>query len=249
MPTLFVPEESLGAAQLGDQPSAHGRHPDPLRARRCGLRLLGLLAGQHPGGRLRRLGCRRDRDEPGRLPVERAAHVRRPRVLRLPGRPRGQARPDARPLHQRCGHAPRRVPRAALGARSDDRQPQEAPVGLRHLRPLGLPRLASTSTRAPSRTPTCRLDQGIIMAAIGNALGGRHAARRVRDGRRRGLSLQPVIGQEQFGAGPVTDTAELGSCIDGDLGTHRLVRGDRRPGRARSTGTRRRRCRRRATCG
>jgi putative glucoamylase/uncharacterized protein DUF3131 len=51
------------------------------------------------------------------------------------------------------------------------------------------------------------LDQGIIMAAIGNALGGdmlrdAFATNDVRD------VLKPVIGQEQFGAGPVSATAD-----------------------------------------
>jgi len=51
------------------------------------------------------------------------------------------------------------------------------------------------------------LDQGIIMAAIGNALGGdllrdAFATPDVRD------VLEPIIGQERFGAGPVTETAD-----------------------------------------
>jgi len=51
------------------------------------------------------------------------------------------------------------------------------------------------------------LDQGIIMAAIGNALGGdmlrdAFATSDVRD------VLKPLIGQEVFGAGPVTDAAD-----------------------------------------
>jgi len=51
------------------------------------------------------------------------------------------------------------------------------------------------------------LDQGIIMAAIGNALGDdmlrdAFATADVRD------VLKPLIGQETFGAGPVSATAD-----------------------------------------
>ena len=45
---------ALGPGELGRQPPAHRRRPDPPRAGRGRLRLLGLLAVQHPGGRLHR---------------------------------------------------------------------------------------------------------------------------------------------------------------------------------------------------
>ena len=46
MVTLFVPEERLGPAELGGQPSALRPGPDRARAARGRLRLLGLLAGR-----------------------------------------------------------------------------------------------------------------------------------------------------------------------------------------------------------
>ena len=56
---LFVPEERWGAAQLGREPPADRARADPARAGRGRLRLLGLLAVEHPGGRLQRLRRRR----------------------------------------------------------------------------------------------------------------------------------------------------------------------------------------------
>ena len=61
---------ALGAGQLGREPPADRRRADPPRPRRGRLRLLGLLAREHPRGRLRRLRRRRHRQHPGRLHVE-----------------------------------------------------------------------------------------------------------------------------------------------------------------------------------
>ena len=82
MPALFVPEERWGPRQLGLQPPADRARADPPRADRGGLRLLGLLAGQHPRGRLQRVRRRRDRHGPERQPVQRGPHARRPRLRR-----------------------------------------------------------------------------------------------------------------------------------------------------------------------
>ena len=69
MPDLFVPESTLGPAQLGNQPPAHRPRPHRARARRREVRLLGLLPRVQPQGRVLRVRRRRDRDGSGRLPV------------------------------------------------------------------------------------------------------------------------------------------------------------------------------------
>ena len=68
MPSLFVPEERWAPRQLGSEPPADRRRADPPWPAGGRLRLLGLLAGEHSGGRLRRVRRRRDRQQPGRLP-------------------------------------------------------------------------------------------------------------------------------------------------------------------------------------
>ena len=83
----------LGPGQLGRQPPADGAGADPPRADRGGLRLLGLLAREHPRGRLHGVRRRRDRHEPERLRVQ-----QRPRTLvdhgyaGCPDRPRCRTR-------------------------------------------------------------------------------------------------------------------------------------------------------------
>ena len=130
------PRGEVGPAQLGDQPPAHGRGADPSRPRRGRVRLLGLLAREHPRRRLHRVRRRRDRDEPRRLQVEQGQDARRPRLRRLPG-PRAAARPAAVGVHERRGHAARGVPRPALGAGPRDGEPGQPAGRLRHLRASG----------------------------------------------------------------------------------------------------------------
>ncbi len=61
MPAAVRSRRAVGPAELGGQPPADGRRPDPPRPRRGRVRLLGLLAGEHPRRRLPRVRRRRDR--------------------------------------------------------------------------------------------------------------------------------------------------------------------------------------------
>ena len=87
---------ALGAGQLGREPPALRAHADAPRAGGRRIRLLGLLPGQHPRGRVRGLRRRRHRHGPERLPVQRGQHPRRPRLRRLP-RPRRRSPTRRRP--------------------------------------------------------------------------------------------------------------------------------------------------------
>ena len=149
------PRGEVGAAQLGGQPSADDHGADPPRPRRGRIRLLGLLTRQRPRGRLHRVRRRRDRHEPRGLQVEQRCDLRRSRVRGLPGT-RAEARPCTIRVYERRGDPARRVPRPALGARRGDGEPRQPRGRLRHLRPVGIPRLASTSTPATVSESTCR---------------------------------------------------------------------------------------------
>ena len=133
-----------------------------------------------------------------------------------PGRA-AQADPPPSRLHERRRHAARLVPRAALRA-ARRRSPTSRKLAAR------LPGLygkwgfrdsVNVDTGAVSGS-YLSLDQGMIMAAIGNALGRRraaHARSRRRDVER---ALRPVIGVEEFGATP------RGCTITGTPGPDRL---------------------------
>ena len=66
---------------------------------------------------------------------------------------------------------------------------------------LGLPRQRERPDEAACRDAYLSLDQGMIMAALGNALGGDVLRKAFAD---RGLerTLRPVIGAERFTTGP-----------------------------------------------
>ena len=156
MPTLFVPEERWGPRQLGRQPPAERARADPPRADRGRLRLLGLLARQHPRGRLRRPTA----STPSAW-TRTAYPSNKDRTLvdhGFPGCPGRdpQARPAALGLHQRRGHAARRLPRPALGAARDAREPAPARARLPASTPSGASGTRSTSTPATCPTPTSR---------------------------------------------------------------------------------------------
>ena len=109
--------------------------------------------------------------DPNGMPVERGRHARRPRLRRLPG-PAREARPAAERVHERRGDAARRVPRAALPAAAPRwptwRGSSAIPGDVRH---VGLPRLGQRHAPDTRRDCYLSLDQGMIMAALGNALG------------------------------------------------------------------------------
>ena len=204
MPALFVPEERWGPGQLGREPPAHRAGADPPRAARGRLRLLGLLARQRARGRLRRLRRRRDRDEPRRQPVERGQDADRPRLPRHRDLPRapGQARPAAVGVHERRRHAARVLPRPPLRAARSARQPGPARAAL----PAGSTASGASATRSTSQTGHVSdfylsLDQGMIMAALGNALGG-DVLRHAYVTRATEQKLRPLLGVEEFNDSP-----------------------------------------------
>ena len=172
MPALFVPEEQLGAAQLGRQPPAHGAGPDPPRPDRGRLRLLGLLAGQHARGRLRRLRRRRRPAwTPTACPPTRTTRSSTTASRAARTRP---AKPDPPPSAYTNGVV---TPHAAFLALRY--APAEARANLRRLA-RDFPGLyGNWGFRDSVNVQTGRvsdsylsLDQGMIMAALGNALGG-----------------------------------------------------------------------------
>ena len=58
----------------------------------------------------------------------------------------------------------------------------------------------SPSAPAPQAQRYLSLDQGMVLGALGNVLGGERAARLVRHPRRCEKVLRPLIGQEEFSA-------------------------------------------------
>ena len=147
---------ALGRRLVAPEPPAHRGRADRPRARGGRVRHVGLLAVQRPGGRLHRVRRRRDRAEPGRLPLQRGRHARRSRLRGLP-RSRPRARPAAERLHQRRGHAARLVPGAALPAAAGDREPRAAGVDPGRVRRVGLRRLGQRRHALPvARLPVAR---------------------------------------------------------------------------------------------
>ena len=70
MPALFVPEEKWAPRSWAVNHPLTDRRPDPPRPGRGGVRLLGLLAREHPRRRLHRVRRRRHRDASRRVQVE-----------------------------------------------------------------------------------------------------------------------------------------------------------------------------------
>ncbi len=113
-----------------------------------------------------------------------------------------EAKPDPTPADYTNGvvtpHAAFLALRWAPGA--THRQPQEAAVGLRHLRPLGLPRLGER--RHGRRLGLVSQPRpGDHHGRDRQRPGRRHAARRVRDGRRPGCRSSRSSGRSSSGPG------------------------------------------------
>ena len=119
---------------------------------------------------------------------------------RLPGPP-GAARPAAVGVHQRRRHAARLVPRPALrAARGAGRTCASSRATSRGLYgKWGFRDSVNVADRRVSGA-YLSLDQGMIMAALGNALGD-DVLRRAFADRELERALRPVIGIEQFQAG------------------------------------------------
>src|ERR671914_288523 len=132
--------EALVPGKLGRKPLPHGAGPGGARAARGGLRLLGVLAGERAGGRLRGLRRGRGRDGPERLSVQQGPDPRGRGVPRLP-RSRAEAGAPAVCLHERRGHAARGLPGTAVGTRGGAGQPRGDAAQLPgDVREVGLPR-------------------------------------------------------------------------------------------------------------
>ena len=172
MPALFVPEERWGAGLLAAEPPAHGRRADRPRPRR--------RAATAPGASRRRTSPRAATPPTAstRSAWTRTA-TRRTRTARWsttasPGCPGREPQPDPPQSAYTNGVV---TPHAAFLALRY--RPREAMANLRAAR--GDPRACSASGDSPTRSTSTRgvvspaylsLDQGMIMAALGNALGG-----------------------------------------------------------------------------
>ena len=201
MPALFVPEERWARRSWGEN------HPLTVRAQIFHghgggrLRLLGLLAGQQARGRLRRLGRGRGGHGPERHAIQRGRDARRPRLPRLPGSAR--AKPDPPQSAYTNGVV---TPHAAFLALRY--APRATLANLRRLAAdfpglygkWGFRDSVNVQTKRVSDA-YLSLDQGMIMAALGNALGDDVLRRAFADPRLE-RSLRPVIGIERFNVSP-----------------------------------------------
>ena len=128
MPALFVPEEQWAPRSWGDQPPADGRGADPPRAGGGRYGYWGFSPSNMPEGGYDAYGVDAIGMDPGRLPLQRGPHARRPRLRRLPGPP-GRS-PTRRRRPTRTASSPRTprssrlryAPEASAGATSPSSQ-------------------------------------------------------------------------------------------------------------------------------
>ena len=198
MPSLFVPEEKWAPHSWGDEPSSDGPGPDPPRAQGGRLWRPRVLAREQARGRVwrvgrrRRLGCTRMGCRPTRtrrssITASRAApapprRIRRRRTTRTASSP---LTPHSWPCatRRRDGGQPRPLVRDFPGL--------YAKWGFRDS--------VNVQTKRVSEA-YLSLDQGMIMALLGNALGRRRPATRFATTTRAGA--RPVIGIERFSTAP-----------------------------------------------
>ena len=199
MPALFVPEERLGAAQLGDQPSAHGRAQIHHGLVDAGYGYWGFSPSNIPEGGYDAYGV----DAIGMNPDGYPSNEDNTFVDHgFAGCPGARAEPDPPPSAYTNGvvtpHAAFLALRWAPERRSPTSRTSQSDFDIYDR--WGFRDSVNVDTGAVSDS-YLSLDQGIIMAAIGNALGGRHAARRVRDGRRPRPSSSRSSGRRSSGPG------------------------------------------------
>ena len=201
MPELFVPEERWGAGQLGGQPPADGARADPPRP---------------AWRRATATGASRRRTSP-RAATRSTASTRsawtraatRPTTTARSSTPAGRAARAVRrsPIRRRRRTptaSSRRTPRSSALRYA----PRETLANLRRLArdfpglygKWGFSDSVNVDTGVVSGA-YLSLDQGMIMAAIGNALGDDMLRRAFADARLE-RALRPVMGVEEFGADP-----------------------------------------------
>ena len=202
MPALFVPEERWGAGSWRQNHPLTVRRADRPRPERRGYGCWGFSPSNIPEGGYSGVRRRRDRHGPERQPVQRGQHARRPRLRRLPG-PRRRS-PTRRRRAYTNGVVTPHAAFLALRYRPAETLANLAPArgDSRRCTGSGASATRSTSTPASVSDAYLSLDQGMIMAAIGNALGDdvlrdalRHAGLRAGDpagARRRGVQRPPA---------------------------------------------------------
>ena len=180
MPALFVPEEKWGPRSWAVN------HPLTVAAQihhglvEAGYGYWGFSPSNNPEGGYRRVRRRRARHEPARA-TPRTRTTRSSTTASPAAATAGEAGPAAVRVHERRRHAARRVPRPALGARAR-RWPNlaAAEADFAIYDQWGFRDSVNVDTGVVS-DGYLSLDQGIVMASIGNALGRRRPAPRLRD--------------------------------------------------------------------
>ena len=197
MPALFVPEERWGPRSWG------ANHPATVRAQvfhgltEAGYGYWGFSPANKPEGDYGVWGVDGAGMDPNGMPSNADATLVDHGFPGCPGPP-GAAGPAAVGLHQRRRDAARRLPGAALRARAP-RPPTCAgwPATSRASTAGGASATASTSQTGRVSDAYLSLDQGMIMAALGNALGD-DVLRSAFAGPGLARALRPVIGIERF---------------------------------------------------
>ena len=198
MPSLFVPEERWAPGSWGVN------HPLTVDAQihhgltEAGYGYWGFSPANIPEGGYDAYGVDGIGSNPDGYFSNEDRTARRPG---LPGLPRPEAGPAAERVHERRRHAARRGARPALPAR-----PRRSPtcasssVTSRSTRGSGFLDSVNVDSGVASKA-YLSLDQGIIMASLGNAL-GHDVLRRAFATRDFEHALRPVIGVEEFASSP-----------------------------------------------
>ena len=194
MVPLFVPEEKWGPQSWGVNHPLYVRGQIEHGIDEADYGYWGFSPSNNPAGGYREYGVDQLGMEPNGLHQRRAAHLVDQPFGDCPDR--AGHRPDG--VQQRCGHAARVLPRLPLRARRRAGQPGQAAGELRRLRPRRFLRRDRDDGTVSKRYLS--LDQGMIMAALGNALAGDDLRRYVSKGAMQD-KLEPMMRQEVFSAG------------------------------------------------
>ena len=200
MVPLFVPEETWGPHSWGVNHPLYVRGADRARPGRGEVRLLGLLAVQQPGRRLPRVRRRRARHgRPGGYTSDQERTLGRPAVTTaaVPATPAPTSYGDGVVTPHASFLAYRYAPEAALANLRQARGRTSTPTA---------PAASTTPSTSRSGQVAKRylsLDQGMVMAALGNALAGDDMRAYVSKGAME-QKLRPLMRQEEFSGGVST---------------------------------------------